>query len=56
MDIKLFFLIKIDGGYIDRTNYDVFNVRKEGYFFADEVKVDGETIFTIPIEKQLETD
>ncbi|KAL4445672.1 hypothetical protein ABPG74_006223 [Tetrahymena malaccensis] len=43
-----------NGGYFDRTNYDVYNVKRDGYFFADEVKVDGETIFTIPIEKQLE--
>lgn len=47
-----FLPFKKDGtGYEDKTNYDSFNVRREGYFFADEIKVDGETIFTIPFEK-----
>ena len=29
-------------------------MKRDGYFFADEIKVDGETIFTIPFDKQVE--
>lgn len=41
------------GGYEDKTNYDKYNVRRDGYFFENEVKLDGETIFTIPLEEEL---
>ncbi|EGR33369.1 zinc knuckle family protein, putative [Ichthyophthirius multifiliis] len=37
----------------DKTNYDQYNYKKEGYFFADQIQIDGETIFTIPFEDQM---
>lgn len=35
----------------NNEDFDKYNVRKdEGYFFADEVKVDGKTVLTIATE------
>ena len=37
-----------------QKDYDKHNVHHEDHFFADEVKIGDQTIFTIPLEHQFD--